>query len=169
MAGPIQRRNYFALLCACALARAVANTGQPLLDAAGEGDLVKVRELLSLGSPVNARSSTGETALHVAGIKCVPGVAQALLDAGADVNAKTDPGRAMEMTPLHWYVNMNECNSERVMELVTAGANLDARNSHGETPLDMVAKLQNRQHVADLLRKAMAQKKGGGGGGADEL
>ena len=158
--------SFLLLLYSCGV---MANTGQPLLDAAGEGDLVKVQELLEDGFPVNARSSTGETALHVAGIKCVEGVARALLDAGADVNAKTDPGPAMEMTPLHWYVNMNECTSERIMELITAGANLEARNSHGQTPLDMVAKLENRQHIADLLRKIMAQKAGGGGGSTGEL
>ena len=114
-----------------------------LLEAAGEGDIKAVKLLLAEGADVNVKSATGETALHVAGIKCVRGVAKALLEAGADVNAQTNDGAAMLMTPLHWYVNMNSCSTEDIDELLQAGADTNIRNSQGETPLDMVSKVSS--------------------------
>ena len=129
-----------------ALALLVVSAAQPppLLNAAGEGDLKAVRELLlNPETDVNVRSESGETALHVAGIKCAKGVARALLDAGADVNAQTHEGTAMSMTPLHWYVNMNACSREDIEELLDAGADTSLKNSQGDTPLDMVAKVRH--------------------------
>ena len=50
------------------------------------------------------RSENGadETPLHVAGITGEPEVIQMLVDAGADVNARTAGGQYLQMQPLHW-------------------------------------------------------------------
>ena len=56
-------------------------------------------------------------------------------------NAQTHEGTAMSMTPLHWYVNMNACSREDIEELLDAGADTSLKNSQGDTPLDMVAKV----------------------------
>jgi ankyrin repeat protein len=42
----------------------------------------------------------GETALHTAGIKGDPDVVKALLDAGADANARTH-GEAVQVDPIN--------------------------------------------------------------------
>lgn len=125
-----------------------------LIDAAGQGNTQEVERLLASRADVNARTAAGETPLHVAGIQCVRGTIDALLKAGANVNAKTLPGETMSMTPLHWYVNMNPCGEEEVRLLLRQKPDLNAKNTHGETPLDMVAKIESREHIADMLRRA---------------
>jgi ankyrin repeat protein len=63
----------------------------PLVDAAYNGDVAKVQELLSAGANVNDRTSDGQTPLMTAAQKgydesCVE-VVKLLLKNGADVNA----------------------------------------------------------------------------------
>uniref|UniRef100_A0A7S0LL24 Uncharacterized protein n=1 Tax=Coccolithus braarudii TaxID=221442 RepID=A0A7S0LL24_9EUKA len=141
-----------ALLLFCGVA-ALNDADADLIEAAGEGSVEGVLQALAHGANVNTRSSTGaETPLHLSGIACSKPVIQALLAAGADVNAHTAAGDAMSMTPLHWFVNMNPCDEEAVSLLLDAGADLDLHNSEGQTPLDMVAKITTRAHIAELLR-----------------
>merc|ERR1711924_319242 len=125
---------------------------QKLISAAGWGNLSQVVSLLAYDANVNARSSDGETPLHVAGILCADGVMEALLEARADVNARTNEGQGMAMTPLHWYVNMNTCKVRHVRLLLEARADLSAETTEGQTPVDMVAKLPYRQHIVSLLQ-----------------
>ena len=98
-----------ALVAAILLPRANADAAEdqarwPLIFAAGEGDAVRVRELLDAGHGTNERSADGETALHVAGIKGDEATVRALINGGADVNARTPRGSTLQMTPLHWAV-----------------------------------------------------------------
>ena len=55
---------------------------------------------------------------------------RALVDAGADVDAKNDYGD----TPLHLAASGNE-NLAMIQALVDAGADVHAKNNHGSTPL----------------------------------
>eukprot|EP00928_Gymnodinium_smaydae_P075204 TRINITY_DN58205_c0_g1_i1.p1 TRINITY_DN58205_c0_g1~~TRINITY_DN58205_c0_g1_i1.p1 ORF type:complete len:179 (+),score=48.04 TRINITY_DN58205_c0_g1_i1:43-537(+) len=142
---------------------APAPAPSPLQIAAGEGDLAEVRKLLDARADVNFRSEYGETPLHVSGIRCEKPVIRALLAAGAHVNAQTEPGQAISMTPLHWFVNMNECDTEAVGMLLDARADMSIKNQRGQTPLDMVSLIENRAHIAELLRKRS------GAEGASEL
>lgn len=68
----------------------------PLMYAAARGNTASARALLDLGAKVNARNSTGDTALRVAASDGTVEVAKLLLEAGADPLA---PGR-MLLTPL---------------------------------------------------------------------
>jgi ankyrin repeat protein len=75
------------LTCLPAGTRANAQVDN-LIDAAGRGDLARVRALLTSGAKVNARANFGMTALIMASRNDRPDVVQALLAGGADVNAR---------------------------------------------------------------------------------
>lgn len=64
----------------------------PLHQAAIDGDLDEVKQLLSSGVDVNLKSKTGATALHWAAFKGKYEVGLYLIKNGADVNALTDKG-----------------------------------------------------------------------------
>src|SRR5215470_6021696 len=61
-----------------------------LFNAAGKGDLVRVQTLLTNGTDVNAKGKNGGTALLWAAYFGQAEVVTALLDKGAEVNAKDD-------------------------------------------------------------------------------
>ena len=71
---------------------------------------------------------------------------KALIEAGADVNAKNEEGK----TPLHRAVFWE--NLETVEALLKAGAKVKARDEGGWTPLD----LTNNDAIKALLRKVGA-------------
>ena len=73
-----------------------ASDRTPLMHAASKGNLATATVLLQLGADVNARNSTGDTALRVAASDGTPEVAKLLLEAGGDPFL---PGRLM-LTPL---------------------------------------------------------------------
>jgi hypothetical protein len=67
--------------------------------------------------------------------------------AGTDVNAKAGDAGS---TPLHWAVAFG--HKEIVELLITASANVSAKNNKGRTPLDL-AIMRSHTEIADLLRK----------------
>jgi len=81
-------------------------------------------------------------------------IAQLLIDAGADVNAKGDVG----WTPLHNAVNFGHPSATEVIKLLIAkGADVNEKNDHGETPLDWAKatghpKPKIKKEMINLLR-----------------
>ena len=74
-----------------------SNLGSPLFLAAGEGKLDAVRYLLDEGANVNASEVKGHTALAEAAYYGHVNVVKELLLHGADINAVSDEGTALDI------------------------------------------------------------------------
>lgn len=84
--------------------------------------------------PVDSTPSFDKTALHYAAIEASdPAVVQALVDAGADLEARDSAGS----TPL-LYAAQNQ-NSAIIKVLIEAGADITATQEGGATPLHLAA------------------------------
>ena len=130
------------LLAAGANPLAVGTGGYTALHSVVDAESVDI--LVQQGLDVNARIKSGDTPLFGAH----PGVAKAMLDAGADPCAVNKEGA----TPLH------ECTcSETAEMLLAAGAHVNAEDEQGRTPLDWALahpyqhKIQ-KQYIATLIR-----------------
>jgi ankyrin repeat protein len=145
----------------------------PLMHAAEGGHARVARHLLEHGASVEARDTRGETALCIAA-QCAraedapgyqapqpagPCVAEVLLAHEADVN--TTPGKSFgnevgdTRTPLHWAAEGG--GTITVKALLAAGADLNAKDGAGDTPLAAALKAGHPEVVA-LLKQAGAKR-----------
>jgi ankyrin repeat protein len=113
-----------------ALAISAAAADSPLADAAQRGDRDAVRTLLKQKADVNAAQGDGMTALHWAAVQSDAEMAQALIDAGAEVKAATRVGA---VTPL--ALACTNGNAVIVEALLKAGANVNSAETDGATVL----------------------------------
>ena len=120
-----------------------------LLDAARRGDVAAVRSALSEGADPNAAEGDGLTALHISAEQGSAQIVRILIDARANVEAKTRLG---EYTPLHLAAEGAHASVVRV--LLEAGADAMAITTNtGVTPLHLAAKALNGEGaVRELLR-----------------
>ncbi len=120
-----------------------------LCTAAERGDAAEIARLLG-SVPVNSRKGTsGWTALHFACEANQVAVAELLLDRGADVNAVTTDWGA---TPLHLALSGNSKAVLLVALLLQRGANPNAQNRDGVTPLQLASDLKDRLSIRALLK-----------------
>ncbi|EAY23074.1 ankyrin repeat protein, putative [Trichomonas vaginalis G3] len=99
---------------------------------------------LTLGANINAKYSTGQTALHIASENNSKEIAELLLSHGANVNEKNEYGQ----TALH---KAAEHNSKEVVELLLShGANVNEKNTFGQIALHKAAE-NNSKEIAELL------------------
>ena len=151
------RLTYFAALCfiSSTLAEQDADRERwPLIFAAGEGDADAVKKLLVSGAAdVHQLSKDGESALHVAAIKGSLDTARALLDAGAEVDARTPPGSTIYMTPTMWATYHGHL--ELVEMLLDAGAVPTAEDENGKSLLTM-AQEAGQPAIEKMLRARIA-------------
>ena len=121
----------------------------PIHDAASKGDVNKVKALLQ-GDPklVSSKDKLGNTPLHLAAFHGQTAAAQALIDAGADVNAKNNYG---PYTPGDlWQVLSSNNHQDPVTLLQLHG--VDARDmANGYTPLDLAIFASRHKDVVNLL------------------
>ena len=133
--------------------------------------LASIAVLLDAGADIHVRDQFGATLLHAAAVHGQPEYIAALIDAGLDVNARDESGR----TPLHVAVSVNNSMgadlasildldptedvtatrlaflAANVVALIKAGADIDARDEDGETPLHSAAESGNPEHIAVLV------------------
>lgn len=107
-----------------------------------------VRDMLKQSKDfLNIRNMMNATPLHVAAKTGKPKCLQALLDAGAKVNAVNEQGR----TPLHAAATHNHMDIIKI--LIKHGANVSARSDNLGTPLHDAAVNGNLEIAKYLLEK----------------
>jgi len=120
-----------------------------LMMAANNGDLSQVRKLLREGADPNERTPRGETALHYATQSKNVSVVQALIQAGANVNAKMTGN----VTPLMLSLDMAFGQPESAMALIRAGADVNVADADGDTALIIAATESSNDVFQTLLEK----------------
>lgn len=106
------------------------------------------RVLIDYGCDVNALSTTGESALHVAVQHSRFDVTMILLTHGALTNVQAKNGN----TPLH--MAMKQDHLDTIKALIVFGADVDIPNEFGETPGLLAARMSkdiNRKVLLELL------------------
>ena len=121
----------------------------PIHDAARKGDANKIKALLQADPKLVAdRDKNGDTPLHIACLHGQLAVAQVLVDAGADVNAKNNYGA---FTPGDlWAVFSSNNHKDPVSLLTVHGVDVkDMKN--GYTPLDLCLFANRHKELMQLL------------------
>jgi ankyrin repeat protein len=148
--GPFIRLS---LVMTLTVASAAAAFGGPIHDAARKGDANKIKALLQQDPKLlNDKDKNGDTPLHIAALHGQVAAAQALLDAGADVNAKNNYG---PFTPGDLWDKVLASNSHQDPVGVLTVHGEDTRYmQNGYTPLHLaVFSVKHKQIVEMLVNK----------------
>ncbi|MBT9582540.1 ankyrin repeat domain-containing protein [bacterium] len=119
----------------------------PLVGAAGRGDAAAVRCMIESGVCTEVRNNVGVTALQVAVYNGRLDVVEYLLKSGADINAVDNSGwNAFHVAILE--------NRAPILNALLKDPRLDvnAPDSHGDTPLMKFAQSGNAEMVSRLLK-----------------
>ena len=130
----------FIILSIASLAVASKGFAAPLHDAARLGDTTAITELLENGADINQVQVM--TPLQMAALNNQLGAVQALIEGGADLDASS----AIIGTALHAVAQRGY--GEIASALLAAGANADAPNNDGYTPI-MIASQNGRIAVVE--------------------
>lgn len=125
----------------------------PLLRAAGSGLNGVVEFLIARGAEIGAREGYfGATPLHQAAANGRIETVKLLLVHGAEINAIDNRGFSALSEASQPQSFGNVGNGGLIEFLVDKGANLDVKNTHGQTPLDY-AKTRGWKDIAEVLRR----------------
>jgi ankyrin repeat protein len=110
--------------------------------------------LISQGLDINAADSDGSTPLHYAAQRCNVDAIKCLVKNGADIHARTKGGH----TPLLSFVAkvcrrgpQGSKSAPTFRALFECGAQIEAKDDHGETALHLAARLVWHPEMAELL------------------
>ena len=134
-----------------------ANYGQygqsPLIDAARDGDIKRVKEFIKKGIDVDLQDNDGYTALIYASSKGCTKSVQALLDGGAKIDIQDNWGYTAQMMASYYG------QLETLQQLLAAGAKPDIKNEDGETAADLACQWvddkTNEARIKELLANAI--------------
>jgi uncharacterized protein len=117
----------------------------PLHDAARDGDLQQVRQLIGQGADMNAPGDNGEPPLILAILGGHSAAVDLLIEKGADIGARNKGG----FTPLHAAAYVDDGDAAELLLAKGADVN-DQQNKAGVTPLSVAAE-EGRASVAQVL------------------
>lgn len=169
----------FLILCAICLGVQFPGFSQDVFEAARNGDLKQLKALIKQHpDTVNAVNAMGFNPLMIACYRGQEKAAKLLVENGADVNARSPEGSALQAAgyqnntklavflvkkgaDLHvkgpdgnntlMYAVMNQ-NAELVSFLVRSGADLDAKNNDGQTAYTLAMSLPD-EAIRELVKK----------------
>ncbi len=136
----------------------VADLGRQLFVRLLARDYVKARELILVaGADVNYQNDGGATSLMVAVLNGSVDMVNMLIEHGANVKAKLGPAvQKTGYTALHYLVNSSTSfyNFMAIVDaLLDAGANVNAKDEQGYTPLHLAAYKDLTDRVHYLISK----------------
>ena len=111
----------------------------PLINAAIDNRLECAETLLAAGADVNAQDRRGNSALHCAAQNWHPRMVALLIENGAVVDLEDTYGN----TPLARAVFESKGREEVVRILLSAGADKDHKNKHGQSPYGLAQIVAN--------------------------
>ncbi len=131
------------------LAKALADAAGTLdlAEAAAVDDVAQVRSRLAAGAAVDDRTPDGFTPLQLAAYFGAPAAAAELIGAGADLNSVAE--NPMRIQPLHAAAAGRHGDVAGL--LIDAGAEVNAKQSHGWTPLHSAAANGDGELVERLI------------------
>jgi ankyrin repeat protein len=133
----------------------VDRTGQPpLCIAVANGNVNSVQILLDAGANVNATTSAGETALHLAIKNNRTEIIEALLGAKPQLEIYTNDTKE---TPLH-YAASKSGSLATVVSLLKLGAKYDTLNSKSQSPAEAALLSNNIQGAVAIINAAHGKR-----------
>ena len=132
-------------------ANANDHRGDPLIiTAMSVGSAPATMALINAGANPNARDTTGKSVLSYAVYLKQPEIIAALIAKGADVNAPSEAGDGGNPAP-PIFMAIKAGDLALVQQLIAAGANVDALDGKGSTPLHRAALARPAEYTVSLV------------------